>query len=185
MVESVPLRPGPLTCTRGPSAPSGQAPNPEFTRNPALLQPHARRAAYSMAPPPGQDWHCTTCTQQGLSTGAFIHQVLLEISIVPHDAQPPSAQGLSHPRSPGVGGGVRLWHLLSRFSFLGQPQMNNPSPLLASSRKGCHPEEAPGSSLQQLRCPQWASLQEQVGWGSQLPFPTGYCPSPAGTSSAL
>lgn len=126
---------------------------------PVLLQPHCQQTACSTAPPPGPCRRCTTCTHS-LAAEAFIHEDFLEPAVTPHEAQPPARQSSASCGLLGGRGSVRFWCLLCGFSFLGQSQINNPSPRLSGSRKGRHSGEAPVSSLQQLRHLQWAWPQE-------------------------
>lgn len=145
--ELVPLHPGPPTWAREPPAPSPGAPSPvpsgpqpRIHQKPALCSLTARQAACSTAPPPGLGQRCTTRTQsQVLPLGLYspgpsgtLHN--------PTRGTAASTPDLGFLRSPGVGvggSGFGACSLRSRF-------LDNPSPLLSSSRNPCHWEEAPG-----------------------------------------
>lgn len=138
--ELVPLHPGPPTWAREPPAPSPQAHSPEFTRNQRsaasrpdrLPAPRLPLLAWASAAPHA---HKARSCHWG-----FIRQDLLELSITQHEAQPPAPQTSASCGLLGWGwgeSGFGACSLRSRF-------LDNPSPLLSSSRNPCHWEEAPG-----------------------------------------
>lgn len=124
-----------------PPGPSPQAPSPEFTRNPALLQPHCGQAAGSKAPPPGPCWRCTMCTHGWATTRLYSQGPSGSLQ----DSTGSPAPGTPEPGLLRWGGVVRLQSLTPQ--ALGQFRLATP-PLFSPA-----PEKviSPGKLLHLLR----------------------------------
>lgn len=120
-----------------PPAPSPQAHSPEFTRNPALLQPHCQAGCAPRLPllaPASAAPRAHTRSHRG---GGFIHGDLLEPSMAPTRGTVPRTPQLSLLGRPGLGmSGFGACSLGS--SFWNNRKLATPPPFSVAPDNGCH-----------------------------------------------